>query len=287
MNKDGIMKAPSKPQFISTVILVLAVMLIVKLGWFAVELTLLDAKGVEYTKPSQAKALYYRTRFASQKLQQKKVVKPKLPTDTIRNIKLLAIYRADDLIVVTVSKNNKATVLTRGGTIDGYMLDDATAREAIFTRSSKRYKIALEKSKASGKSSVKYSDKQERRRSRRPEIDNTSTEGINNTGEITTVDRTLLEKYTAHMDDIWKNIGINETQVDGKIVGFQVTFVRRGSDFAKLGLRRGDVITAINGDVLDSYAKALEAYKNFDTIENLTLSIKRKKEEMELEYEIK
>jgi len=285
------MKAPSKPQFISTVILILAVMLIVKLGWFAVELTLLDAKGVEYTKPSQAKALYYRTRFASQKLQQKKVVKPKLPTDTIRNIKLLAIYRSDDLIVVTVSKNSKTTVLTRGGTIDGYMLDDATAREAIFTRSSKRYKIALEKSKSKGTSSVKYMEKPNsrgnRRTSRRPVIDDSPVEGIVNTDGITTVDRSLLDKYTANMDDIWKSIGINETQVDGKIVGFQVTFVRRGSDFAKLGLRRGDIITAINGDVLDSYAKALEAYKNFDTIENLTLSIKRKKEEMELEYEIK
>jgi len=53
-----------------------------------------------------------------------------------------------------------------------------------------------------------------------------------------------------------------------------------------LGLRRGDVLTAVNGQVLDNYSAALGIYKNINTIENLTLVIKRGKEEMELEYEI-
>ena len=41
------MKPLFKPEYIKTVIVVLILMLIVKLGWFVVEMTLLRAKGVD------------------------------------------------------------------------------------------------------------------------------------------------------------------------------------------------------------------------------------------------
>jgi Tfp pilus assembly protein PilO len=75
------MKPLFKPEYIKTVIVVLILMLIVKLGWFVVEMTLLRAKGVDYMKTSEAKSLYYRTRFASQRLKQKHIVKPKPVSD--------------------------------------------------------------------------------------------------------------------------------------------------------------------------------------------------------------
>ncbi len=278
------MKLLFSPKFISSLILILAVALVVKIGWFVVELAWLDKKGVEFSKPSEVKALYYRTRFASQQLKQPKET-PTIVADTIDSIKLLALYHSNDRVVVTVSKKGKTSVLVRGDTIDGYTLDGATSTEALFLRDEKLYRIELSKSSSNnGKSSISYAD---RPKISAPKISENISKEIVNIDGITTIDKKLLEKYSQNMDDIWKNIGINEKKVDGKTIGFKVNFVKKGSDFAKLGLRRGDLIVAINGDALDNYAKALDVYSNIETIEDLTLRIKRGREEMELEYAIK
>ena len=276
------MKPLFKPENIRTLIIVLSLMLIVKLGWFVVEMTLLRAKGVDYMKTSEAKSLYYRTRFASQKLKQKRVVKAK-PVSDIKSFKLLAIYHSPKRVVITVSKNGKSSVLVRGDKIDGYVLDDATAREAIFLRGGKSYRLVLIESakSAASKSSVKYV----REKAKEPKKDGPEGEVIEGDG-VTVVDRSLLEHYSKNMNDIWKNIGIMEIKEGDKIKGFKVNFVKRGSDFAKLGLRRGDVIKSINGQELNSYNRAFEIYKNIDTMDNLTMKVIRGKEEMELEYEI-
>ena len=276
------MKLLFNSKFISTLILIFGVALIIKIGWFIVEITWLNTKGVEYTKPSEVKALYYRTRFASQQLSQPKPT-PTIVADTIKSIKLLAIYRSDKKVVITVSKKGKTFVLIKGDEIDGYILDGATNTEALFVRDEKLYRIELSQSSDSdGKSSISYTHRPDA-----PQIPKKELKEIVNIDGITTIDKNLLQKYSQNMEDIWKNIGINEKKVNGKIIGFKVNFVKKGSDFAKLGLRRGDLIVAINGDALDSYAKALDVYSNIENIEDLTLRIQRGREEMELEYAIK
>ncbi len=287
------MKHLSKPDIIKTVILILSMMLLVKIGWFIVEITLLSATGVEYIKPSETKSLYYRTRFAVQKLKQKQVVK-KAPISDINSFKLLAIYRSQDRIVITVSKAGKSSVLMRGDTIDGYVLDDATATEAIFLRDRKSHSIYLIKvtdNSESTKNSVRHASKSKRGDSIEEEISDTpeekpQDEEIIQEDDVTIIDKGLLDHYGKNIEDIWKNIGIKEVKEGNQIKGFKVNFVKRGSDFSKLGLRRGDLIKAINGQELNSYNSAFEVYKNIDVVENLTLTIKRGKEEMELNYEI-
>ena len=88
------------------------------------------------------------------------------------------------------------------------------------------------------------------------------------------------------MDDIYKNIGIKEIKKGKDLEGFSISFIRKGSPFEKLGIQRGDIIKAINGQKIDSYNAAFEVYKNISNIDNLTLVIQRGKEEMELEYEV-
>ncbi len=288
MIRVGIMKLLSKST-IKLVILVLATSLSVKIVWLIVTLTLLEKEGVEYQKPSTSKALYYRSKFASEHTQEIKPKRPTISADTIKSIKLLAIYKSQKKIIVTVSKSGKSSVLVkkegRADSIDGYTLDGATDKEALFVRGGELYRIKFPDSLSNRSSMVSHSD--------RPKIPNLptpprkSSEEIVNVGGITTISRGLLQRYSQNMDDIWKNIGINEKKVDGKTIGFQVNFVKRGSDFSKLGLRRGDLIVAVNGDRLDSYAKALELYSSIDSIEDMTIRIKRGREEMELEYEIK
>ncbi len=53
------------------------------------------------------------------------------------------------------------------------------------------------------------------------------------------IERKLLSSYTNDVDKIWKNIGIEEHKSGGKLDGFKVNFVKKGSVFEKLGLKRG------------------------------------------------
>jgi general secretion pathway protein C len=88
------------------------------------------------------------------------------------------------------------------------------------------------------------------------------------------------------MKDIYKNIGITEVKDGKNLKGFRLTFVRKNSDFEKLGVKRNDIIKSINGQAITSYNAAFGVYKNIQTAENITMVIERGNEEMELEYEI-
>ena len=283
------MKSPFKPETIKRLILVLSLMLFVKLGWFVAEMTILNAKGVNQAKSSKSKSLYYRTRFATQKLKQKEIKTPKI-LNNIGSYKLLAIYRSPEHVVITVSKGSKSSVLVKGDKIDGYVLTDATAKEAIFLRDGKSYRIRLTESSGSpkGKISVEYINSSDSHTSDESKSEDKSDEKgeILEDESVTVIDRKLLNHYKKNINDIWKNIGISDVKKDGRIKGFKINFVKRGSDFAKLGLRRGDVIKSINGQEITDYKSAFESYKNIDAMNGLTLTIQRGKEEMELEYEI-
>ena len=105
-------------------------------------------------------------------------------------------------------------------------------------------------------------------------------------GDHKIVDRSLVEHYSKNMGDLEKNIGVKEIKQGNKLTGFSISFIRKGSLFEKLGVRRGDVIKTVNGQQIDSYNAAMDVYKNLSDMDNMTLVIQRGKEEMELEYEV-
>jgi len=285
MIRGGTMKQLFSPSMVRNLILVVATMAVVKIGWVAVEMTLLPARGVEYIKSSDIKSLYYRTRFATNRVVKDRVIKQ--PMSDISSFKLLAIYHSNDIVVVTVSKGGKSSVLSKGDNMDGYRLDDATAKVAIFLRNGKRYKLHLVEKMDSpeSKRAVRYPTKV----ADTPKEEPKSSEPIGEivqSDDITVIDKSLLDHYSKNMNDIWKNIGMKEVTEGNQIKGFKVNFVKRGSPFSKLGLRRGDIIKSVNGQELNSYNSAFEIYRDIDNIESLTVVIMRGKEEMELNYEI-
>jgi len=209
------MKPLFKPRTVKHVILALFVLLLVKLIWFAVELVWLPSDGVDRMHDYRAKPLYYRIQTASSGVvRHKPVHKPKAIESDIRDARLLAVYAAVDIIVITVEYKGKSKVLGRGESINGYTLEDAGDDYAVFLKDGRFYRLKLHKSKQSFRATPS------------PVLQ----------GDL--VDRSVIDYYTAHMDDIYKNIGIRDMKKGDTLMGFQVTFVRRNSPFAKLGLRR-------------------------------------------------
>jgi len=283
------MKHLFSPQTFKGIFSLLILLLVVKVVWFMVEILWLPVSGVEYVEQKSTKALYYRVKLtpnqASVPVERKPKPTAKKPSGSIKNIKLLAIYNALDKTVVTVFYKGKTKVLSKGDEIKGFVLEGAQRDFAIFSKNAKTYYVTLEKVKKglTGSSYIQQEAKPSssfRSRSKMPEGD------VTDAGDRKIIDKSLFDHYTHNIDDIYKNIGIGEVKAGSKLKGFRITFVRKGSPFAKLGVKRGDVIKSINGQEINSYNAAFEFYKNIQNIENLTLVIQRGKEEMELEYEI-
>jgi len=280
------MKNLFKPESIKIFLGLLTFFLIIKLLWFVVQVTWLSALDIDQAEDQSSKSLYYRVKLTPNNIAAPQKVVPKETKQivgSIKEIKLLAIYNATDIAVVTVEYRNKSEVLGSGDKINGFTLEGAGSNFAMFSKDDKNYKVLLAKNAKAklNKSSIKGVP-----------ITNSKVKAKKVLGEVTNegsakiIDRSLLEHYADNMDDIYKNIGIAEIKEGKDLKGFKINFVRKDSPFSKLGIRRNDVIKSINGQEITSYNAAFGVYKNIKNIDNLSLVIMRGKEEMELEYEI-
>ncbi len=271
-------------------IAVLGLLLMLKLLWFIVEMVWLPSSGVEHVEEKRGKALYYRVKLTPNEAPAPTKAKPAKPSKlqgSIKDIELLAVYNSSDVTVITVLYKNKTKVLSRGEEINGFVLEGAGSTFATFSKKSKSYKISLIKSKKGDRSSSVIEEATPSSRASQAGSTSSKAEGdIVDAGDHRIVDRSLVEHYGKNMKEVMKDIGIADEKEGNDLKGFRVTFVRKNSPFSKLGLRRGDVIKSINGEMITSYNAAMNVYKNIDKIDGLSLTITRGKEEMELEYEI-
>ena len=291
------MKNITNSKLFSRLLFFLTVLVIAKLIWLIISIQFLPKSGEEYSEKSKLKAFYYPVRLSNSKKDKPpkvvvapvktKVVKPKKVIGSMKDYKLLALYQTSELLVVTVSKGAKTKVLAQGELFNGFKLKSAEKDYALFDKDGKEFKLHL-KNKKPKKAKKTASKKNTSKKVAKRVSDSVKKKGIVATDDGATkiVSKGLLSSYTKDIDKVWKDIGIGEHKVNGVLTGFKVNFIKRHSDFEKLGLKRGDILTAINGQELDSYNAAFSFYKEMDSIENLTLSIKRNNQEMELEYEI-
>jgi len=288
MKRGGTMKHLFSLKRLKNLWLLAIVLLCVKLVWFVIAFLWLPVSGVDYMVEKERKPLYYRVKLNPNKApppkkQTKKTVK-RVVSGSIKDIILLGIYNASDMTVITVEHKKKTKVLSKGDEINGFTLDSAGSNFAIFTKATKSYKVKLftkkrKNSKSTGTIKEVASPVKETKSSK-PEGE------IVDVGDHKIIDRTLLDHYGENVENVYKDIGIKDIKNGKDLKGFSISFIRRGSPFAKLGLKRGDVISSINGQKIDSYNAAFGIYKNIKDIENLSLVIKRGEEEMELEYEV-
>ena len=276
------MKKLINKKYLSILIFVIAIITIVKVVWIAISILFLPIVGEEYQEPSRLKKLYYRVRLTNES----KVITPVKPVvkkpvsrvSSMSGYKLLGIYSSKDKIVVTVEKGRKTTVLTKGEDINGFVLTSAGRDYAIFKKSGEEFKLSLVNDKKV-LNRIKHSPKIEP-----PSIK--TNPSIVDEGGVKHIPRKLLTSYTKDMDKIWRDIAIVQHQSNGKLDGYKINYVKKGSDFEKLGLKRGDILVEINAEPLNSLSTAMNFFKEINNIENLTLTVIRNGRREDLEYEI-
>ena len=280
------MKNLFKPEMLKWLISGLVFLLILKLLWFVTQITLLSAIDLDQEEDHSSKSLYYRVKLTPNEAPAPQKISPVVRkiAGSIKEITLLAIYNASDISVITVEYKHKSKVLSSGDVINGFTLEGAGSDYAMFSKNDKNYKVLLDKkSKMSGSVGI---IKSVPTIAKRKSTEKKPLGEVTNEGSVKIIDRSLLDHYAENMDDIYKNIGISEIKKGKDLKGFKINFVRRDSPFAKLGIRRNDVIKSINGQEIKSYNAAFNVYKNIKNVDDLSLVIQRGKEEMELDYEI-
>jgi general secretion pathway protein C len=289
------MKQIFNPKLLAWLITLIGVVLGVKLLWLAVEwIVPLPLQGMNHAENSLRHTLHYRYRLASDaQLKAPTHTQPKpvvAPQGSLSDYKLVGIYSDASHAVVTLVRGNKSFILSndpKGGVVEGYRLKDANTTTARFQKAKKILTLKLFEKKlpatatAKGIRAVSKAPAVETR----PEVQPKAP--IYNDGDTRVIQRSLIQEYTENPDKIWKNIGLYEVKSNGKLDGFKVRFVRRGSPFEKLGLKRGDIIKSINGEPIVDYATPMRMLRSADSIDDLSLTIERNHEEQELKYEVK
>ena len=285
------MKHLFKSQIFKSILTVLIILLAVKIFWMVVQMFWLPSEGVDQKAKIGGKSLYYRVKLTPNEAAAPKQVinKPAAIAGSIKDITLIAVYNASDTTVVTIEYKRKSKILGRGDVVNGFTLVGGGSTYATFNKDNKTYQVDLQKAKRSSSSNSSIlpasNHKRPTRGDHRPSSGAPVKGEVVDAGDHKIVDKSLIDHYAKNLDDIYKNIGIKETKVNGK-TQFKITFVKRGSPFAKLGVKRGDVIRSLNGQEINSEADAFLIMKDINSIENITLGILRGKKEMELEYEI-
>jgi general secretion pathway protein C len=275
------MKQIISSKHLSTLIFILSIIVTVKLLWLVISILFLPNIGEEFQESSKAKKLYYRVRLTNESkviaaIQPTKALSSKV--SSMRGYKLLGLYNSEKTLVVTIEKGRKTEILSKGETTtNGFKLVSAGSNFVIFKKNSEEFKLTLENTKNS-KSSNNIVHKA-------PQVKSNKSSGIEEVGGVKHIPKTLLTSYTKDMDKIWKDIGLAQYKKNGKADGFKVNFVKRGSDIEKLGLKRGDILKAINAEPLN-LSSAMGFFNDINNLENLTLTVERNGKSEDLEYEI-
>jgi len=114
-----------------------------------------------------------------------------------------------------------------------------------------------------------------------------AAEAINCPTENTcTVERAFVEQLMANPALLAKQARIVPKQKDDEVLGYKLYGIRRGSLPKLLGLKNGDMLTAVNGEDLKSMDKAMALYTKLRRASNLSVSIERKGKTINKEIQI-
>ena len=101
------------------------------------------------------------------------------------------------------------------------------------------------------------------------------------------VDRSFLEKQLGNVDQLATQLRASPKTEDGKVIGFRLSAIRKGSVFDKLGIKNGDVVHTVNGQGLTSMEAAMGAYSTLSSEQAFNFEITRRNQKMTIDYEVR
>ena len=100
------------------------------------------------------------------------------------------------------------------------------------------------------------------------------------------VDQSEVDQALANLDKLYTEIRAVPNFSGGKISGMKILSVKRGSIFAKLGLKRGDILKRVNGMELD-VRRGFQIFGQLKDQKTFNVDLTRRGQPVTLEYEVR
>lgn len=121
---------------------------------------------------------------------------------------------------------------------------------------------------------------------RRNDADSSNRSGIKEVGDNKyVIPRDVAEQARHNVNELMQQARMEPRIVGGQTDGFIVRMIRPHSFLAQLGLRLGDVVTAINGVQLNGPEKALQIFQQLREARNIKVDLLRHGQPLTLELE--
>lgn len=98
------------------------------------------------------------------------------------------------------------------------------------------------------------------------------------------VSRDEISKQMENLNTLLSQIRIQPHFENGQPSGYKLTSIRRTSPLYQLGLQRGDVIQSVNGVTVGRPEDLINMYRQLQQLDNVTLELMRKGEQVRLNY---
>ncbi len=100
------------------------------------------------------------------------------------------------------------------------------------------------------------------------------------------IDRTDLNRYMDDLPNLLMQARAVPNVVDGRVSGFKIVDIQEGSVWEKLGIKRDDVIKGVNGEAVNSPARAMELYDALKNDNKVGIDIERNGKSETLNFSI-
>ncbi len=230
--------------------------------------------------------LHESMRFNTQtKLAYKLMYTQKVPVNTtvesgkkITDFKLKGTYVSGDDSFAIIEDGEKTEFIYIGEEYQGYKLEHVYENKAIFNKDDEKYELTMYSALVDD-SEGDYTMSSPKKHSAKIVASGNYTVPVD-------IRKEDINTYMQKPDKIWNNIRINDFRTDDGI-NFKVSYVRAGTIFSSIGLKSGDIITAIDGEIPQSMGDVMQYYSNIDDLKNLVLTVKRGNQELDLEFRVK
>jgi general secretion pathway protein C len=101
------------------------------------------------------------------------------------------------------------------------------------------------------------------------------------------LDRAEIAKAMVNLTDLMQQVKITPNFNNGEPEGFRLSGIKTDSLVRKMGLRNGDVIMGVNGNPIQTMEDAMGFYQQLGGADNVSLQIKRRGRERNIEFNIK
>ncbi len=219
-------------------------------------------------KHTKAAYIYSLPRFFTTTLKQKVEPKRVTTTESLGSLKLKACYVEKGREFVIISESTKTVFIDLLESYKGIKLIKIKQNSAIFLKDGEQIELTLTKKQSI--TNNKHKQKKE------PATDD----------RFISVQRVSFDAYTKDPQKALKNIRFKEIKVDKKFAGFKLSFIRKGSLFDRMKLKKGDIIKYIDGNELKSMMDLLPYYNLLENTTSISIGFLRDGAIKEIMYEI-